>query len=246
MFTFAAMMLAGCSYLPSGINDARVDTVEMEEKNEEKEGTVEEQDMQVNHEIQKVLFIGNSYTYYNDMPEVLFAGLAKEAGFPVEIYSATKGGAKLIWYTDPTKEHYKILADVAENRSFDWIILQEQSLTPITDEAIFYEGIDALMQLFNGRTKKFLLYATWGRKEGSQKLEDLNMSSQDMTDQLAAAYERAGKKYGIPVAHVGKAFADYRRHNPQEELYDPDLSHPSLAGSLLAAQEILNVMLDKE
>ena len=238
-------MFAGCIHLPSDIADARIGEVEME-NNEAKEATLEERDMQENQEIQKVLFIGNSYTYYNDMPQVLFAGLAKEAGFPVEVYSATKGGAKLIWYTDPTKEHYKILADAVEGKSFDWIILQEQSLTPITDVAVFHEGIEALMQLFDGRSKNFLLYATWGRKEGSQKLEDLNLSSQEMTDQLAKAYEIAGEKYGIPVVHVGKVFADYRKQNPEEELYDPDLSHPSLAGSLLAAQEILDVMLKKD
>ena len=69
------------------------------------------------------------------------------------------------------------------------------------------------------------------------------MTSQEMTDSLAAAYDRAGEMFGIPVVHVGKAFVAYRQNHPEEELYDPDLSHPSLAGSCLAAQEILKAII---
>ena len=41
-----------------------------------------------------ILFIGNSYTYYNDMPQML-AELAKENGNDVSVDAVTKGGRKL-------------------------------------------------------------------------------------------------------------------------------------------------------
>ena len=42
----------------------------------------------------KVLFIGNSYTFFNDMPNML-AALAAENGYSVSVDSVTKGGRKL-------------------------------------------------------------------------------------------------------------------------------------------------------
>lgn len=43
------------------------------------------------------LFIGNSYTYYNDMPK-LFETLCRENGKDVTAYSVTKGGRELRRY----------------------------------------------------------------------------------------------------------------------------------------------------
>ena len=39
----------------------------------------------------KILFIGNSYTYYNDMPALL-ESLMCENGYDAKIHSVTKGG----------------------------------------------------------------------------------------------------------------------------------------------------------
>ena len=35
-----------------------------------------------------ILFIGNSYTFYNDMPTAIFAPMAEAAGLPLDV---TKG-----------------------------------------------------------------------------------------------------------------------------------------------------------
>ena len=45
----------------------------------------------------KVLFIGNSYTYYNDMPEI-FKAMSESAGIPCEVKALTRGGAWLWQY----------------------------------------------------------------------------------------------------------------------------------------------------
>ena len=193
-----------------------------------------------------VLFIGNSYTYFNDMPQSIFAPMAEKAGLPCEVTSATKGGAKLIQYMDPDRPHYAILRDAIGEHSFDWVILQEQSHTPVTNEPLFRKGASEVMAFLCGRAKHFLFYGTWGRKEGSKTLIPLCMTSAQMTDALAAAYDRVGAELGVPVAHVGKAFAAYRKEHPEAELYNPDCSHPSELGSRIAAQTILNFILEEE
>jgi hypothetical protein len=88
-----------------------------------------------------------------------------------------------------------------------------------------------------------MLYATPGRKEGHGDLAELGMSSAELTEKLAQAYDAVGEKFGLPVAQVGRAFLTYREAHPEAELYDPDLLHPSMLGSALAAEEILRVMM---
>ena len=51
--------------------------------------------------MKKILFIGNSYTYFHDMPTEIFAPLAREDGEPVLVSSVTRGGVQLLQFTDP-------------------------------------------------------------------------------------------------------------------------------------------------
>ena len=65
----------------------------------------------------------------------------------------------------------------------------------------------------------------------------------ELNEALAQAYDAVGAKLGLPVAHVGRAFAAYAAEHPEAELYDPDLLHPSLLGSTVAAETILREVL---
>lgn len=180
----------------------------------------------------RILFIGNSYTYYNDMPEI-FAALARENGLAVEVVSVTKGGRKLYENLDPVDENGQRIRAACEESAWDVLVLQEQSVLPLTDPAAFHWGLQGLMELV--QAKRTRLYATWGRKEGCPLLDELGMASVQMTKQLAVAYENAAAMLGAELAPVGSCFRELRRLQPKLELYDPDLSHPSYAGSCMSA-----------
>ena len=51
-----------------------------------------------------ILFVGNSYTFFNDMPHACFKKIAEEAGYSVTVTAVTKGGAYLYQYADPEHE----------------------------------------------------------------------------------------------------------------------------------------------
>ena len=178
------------------------------------------------------------FTSLNEKSLAELRELAKDAGVPLSISVAVKGGARLYQYADPNEEHYQILQDAIAGKRFDLVILQEQSHTPVSNEAAFLRGIAAVRELLADRADRFFLYATWGRKEGSDWLTNSGMTSQEMTQRLAQAYDKAGEQFTMPVIHVGKKFAEYRSAHPEAELYDPDLSHPSALGSQLAAETI--------
>lgn len=183
----------------------------------------------------KILFVGNSYTYFHDMPERIFAPMAKDAGLDVEVQAVTHGGYKLCWYADPENPEGKRLRSVVEGRHYDYIVLQDHSLSTIVNPGDFFGGLRALKELLQPHTDSFVLYATWGRKPGSKTLEDNGWTNSGMTQGLREAYSRAAEQLDAEVSNVGLCFYRVLSGHPEIELYNPDLSHPSYAGSCLAA-----------
>lgn len=192
--------------------------------------------------MKKILFIGNSYTYYNDMPMSIFAPLAQSDGETVLVTSVTRGGARLVQHADPDTELGQKLRSAIRGQRFDWVILQEQSLAPIAAPDTFRNGVSLLKAMLEPHTEHFLLYATWGRKPGAQFLTESGLTTEEMTRLLAEAYDKMGAEHGMPVAHVGKAFLRYRQEHPDAEVYHEDGTHPSPLGSRIAAETLWNAI----
>lgn len=185
----------------------------------------------------EILLIGNSYTFYNEMPQTLEA-ILHAAGYRVNVTSLTKGGWTLLGSSHSHDELGRLVETALQSQKFDFAVLQEQSTTPIQNQPAFYSGVRNLHKKLTENGATPVLYATWGRKSGSSTLRDLGIDSETMTWQLATAYETIGQRLDIPVAHVGLAFRDIYTNQRRINLYDPDLSHPSAEGSYLAAMTI--------
>ena len=183
----------------------------------------------------KILYIGNSYTYCNDMPTRYFGEIMEAAGYSVKILSLTKGGWTLSGSADPRDELGKQVDMALTNQDFDFVILQEQSMTPAVNAGSFYGGVRRLNKKIRESGGIPVLYATWGRKQGSGDLAATGLTAETMTWKLAASYEHMGQTHDIPVAHVGLAFWDIVQNERRVNLFDTDLSHPNAAGSYLAA-----------
>ncbi len=180
----------------------------------------------------KILFIGNSYTYYNDMPNMLLA-LAEENGKSAVVDTVTKGGGRLYESLSEGSDEGKKIRELLMKGGYDVLVLQEQSHTPLTDPKRFLEGARGLRMLVGA--ERTVLYATWGRKDGSPLLDELGMTSLGMSMMLELSYERMGKLIGAELSPVGRAFAAVASEHPELELYNEDMSHPSYLGSALAA-----------
>lgn len=182
--------------------------------------------------MKKVLFIGNSYTYFYDMP-VLFASLAAENGFDVQVDAVTKGGRKLFENLLDGDEKNAEITSLCRQNEYDILFLQEQSYLAIVNKDEFELGVKGLIEAV--KPKRAILYSTWGRKEGCPLPDTLSLTSDQMTEKLSEAYADAAKAYGADISPVGKCFMGIKRLFPEAELYDPDLSHPSYLGSCVAA-----------
>lgn len=181
-----------------------------------------------------ILFIGNSYTYVNDMPK-LFETIAKDNRKDVNVFSVTKGGHKLHLYARENDEYTQKIDSLISENLFDICFFQEQSCLPVTDYELFAQGVTELAKRVKKSVKSFILYATWGRKEESEMLSELGISSSEMTDKLSIAYKEAAKLINAAVSPVGENFKKVYPECKDIELYDKDCSHPSYKGSCLAA-----------
>ncbi len=184
------------------------------------------------------LFIGNSYTHYNDMPEQIFAKILESAGYDAQVKRITKGGWYLIDSAKSTDEVGVQIEVALKQKDYDYVILQEQSTCPALIPDKFYTGVRELAAkvIADGATP--VLYGTWGRKTGHSVLAENGWTNETMTWKIAAGYEAIGAELGIDIAYAGLAFFDVYNNNKSIELYNSDLTHPSAAGSYLAALTI--------
>lgn len=180
-----------------------------------------------------VLFVGNSYTYYNDMPAI-FQQLARDNNKDVTATSVTKGGRKLISYKDPFDATTVKLTEALQQH-YDVCVIQEHSVQPITEFDAFREGLTLVANMAKPHTDKFILYCTWCRKHGHKVLVEQGWNTEGMTEMLVQSYKKAAAELGAEIAPVGKNFLAASRLLPEVDLYDPDLTHPSYAGSVLSA-----------
>ena len=188
-----------------------------------------------------ILFIGNSYTYFNDLPAIL-TSLAESVGIGINTNSIVKGGATLEWHLTPKEDGSIAPFSELGAPKYDFVVLQEQSDRPAIAPEAFLAPAKLLCDEIKGNGATPVFYSTWAKKEGHNHLTKFSMTPKTMTDALSSAYCKAANDNGGLLAPVGKAFLDLTEGRPEIELYNPDRSHPSYAGSYLAALIMLAVM----
>lgn len=186
-------------------------------------------------DVKKVLFIGNSFTFYSNIPGI-FGELAKGAGKNVTVESVTNGSWTLSKFADKTDEYgAKVHAKLTASDDYDAIILQDQSTRPLANKTGFVSGIKAMADKINSTQKscRIYLYATWGFEEYASKN---NMTIPKMEAKIRAEYASAAKEIGTTVCNVGKAFTEVYTENKDINLYySEDNKHPSYSGAFLSA-----------
>jgi hypothetical protein len=186
----------------------------------------------------QVLFIGNSYTFVNDMPG-MFANLVREANYDVTVVTEAKGGWTLADHAASKITHNRIAEGV-----WDYVVLQEHSIIPVIEQRRSAEMAPAaqnLVQQIIAADAQPLLFMTWGRRDGLPEAGFDNFTA--MQKQLQLGYEMVAESLNVKVAPVGMAWQYGLGENPDLQLWDSDGSHPSLVGSYLTACVFYSVIV---
>ena len=179
----------------------------------------------------RVLFVGNSYTYFNNLPEML-EQLSESPGASPHIVArmVVAGGATLERHWDA----HQALQAIQIGR-WDYVVLQEQSTlgpTPLVDGLPrirapdnffkYARKFDEAIRLSGACTVFFSTWTTRGApRENSQAIDSANM-------QIA-------RELNALVAPVGAAWRSLQKQDSRITLYAQDGSHPSPVGTYLAA-----------
>lgn len=181
-----------------------------------------------------VLFIGNSYTYYNTLP-TLVSDLAASLGDEVTYDSHAPGGTTFANHAVNPVVYTKI-----NSQPWDFVVLQAQSQEPsFPDGQVNTNTLPYAMQLAdsiyaNNFCSEALFFMTWGRENGDPQWGPIS-TFDGMNARLRSAYMRFADSTEGAVAPVGSAWKYVRDNHPTINLYAGDGSHPSYEGSYLAA-----------
>ena len=186
----------------------------------------------------EVLFVGNSYTYYNNMPQ-LVEQIALSFGDTLIYESSTPGGANFNAHSTNAQTLAKI-----NQQQWDYVVLQSQSQEPsfspaqVANDTYPYAEILVDSIYANSSCTEPLFFMTWGRKYGDQQ----NCAAYPpictylgMQQRLRESYLEMAFNDSSSCAPVGMAWKKSIAIDSTLNLYSSDNSHPSIYGSYLAA-----------
>ncbi|MBQ8341373.1 MAG: hypothetical protein IJY22_03225 [Clostridia bacterium] len=167
----------------------------------------------------KLLFIGNSHTYYNSMPETVLR-LLEATGQKAHVTMLAEGGKGLTYHVSSPATAFNIRCG-----KYDAIIAQDKSSG--FDPALFHDGAKALKEMADRAGTPFILYMPWtGRNKRNAQAS------------MTETYRGFCRANNCQMAPAGEVFSRILASDGPELIYHEDGSHASPIGSYLAAVTI--------
>lgn len=170
----------------------------------------------------KVLFIGNSHTFYNDMPQI-FKNICDEKGKDVEVAMQAFGGKTYGWhYGQMTELRFALM-----HGGFDYIIMQQAAHSPCPAKEETLEDGGKIIEL--------------ARKCGVTPIQTMPWAEKRDPDHQKGMYDiynTLSEMYGIKLAYAGNVFEDVFYNHPEIDMYWKDGEHASPYGSYTIAMSV--------
>ena len=191
----------------------------------------------VAQEARNVLFVGNSYTSVNNLPQMV-GQIAASMGDQLTWQSNTPGGCRFSQHC--TNQSMTLI----RGGGWDAVVLQEQSQYPAFPqwqvEAQVFPYAERLVDSVYAHNPccEPMFYMTWGRKYGDADNAPgfpVLGTYEGMDSLLCERYTYMAQQYDAALCPVGRVWRMLRKDHPEIELYQQDNSHPSLAGTYAAA-----------
>lgn len=181
---------------------------------------------QVKKDTLSVLFIGNSYTYYSNMPH-LVSLISDSTKIKLITSKSTAGGAKLSdhWYGNKGLKSKEAIS----SGEYDIVVLQGSSSEAVKKKEEFLKYSKKLSDLVKASGSKPYLYVPWPPKKIPQFQETITES-----------HQQASKESDCGLVMVGEAWKLAKTLRPDIQLFLPDGSHPTDLGAFLTACAFVN------
>ena len=174
----------------------------------------------------KVLFLGNSHTYMNDMPYLFRMTAEASSDEPCDVTMLAYSGRDLEWHR---KEYFSLRFALLYG-NYDYCVIQ-QAAHPFPPEETTMKNGSALISLCRTCGVQPVLYMTWAEKaypENQQKMID--------------TYTRLAREENVLLAAAGIVWRDVKDRHPEIELFFKDGEHASPYGDFLIASVIYRTL----
>lgn len=184
----------------------------------------------------KVLLIGNSLTYFNNLPAVL-ESLSQAQQHTISAHMIASPGNSL-------EDHWKEGAALStiRNGSWDFVILQEQSSLGTT---FLVDGIElaANPELFYRYAALFIREI---KKAGAEPVLFLDWAKEGLDESEQARlnyfYAKVSSEQDVAIAPIGMVWQRLRRNYKDLDLFIEDGLHPTPMGSYVAALTLFTTL----
>ncbi|UAM98152.1 hypothetical protein K8354_18040 [Polaribacter litorisediminis] len=179
----------------------------------------------------KVLFVGNSFTYYHNLPQVVSA-MAKSQGYTINTRHSTIGGATL-------EDHWKSKRGVQtrkmiENEHWDYVVFNNHSLSAIKTPKYFIKYSKKFADLIKKKGAEPIFMMTWAYK-----------SNPLMLLEIEKMYQKLSVLTKTDFVPCGSLFAASLHYRPDLELFHDD-KHPSQNGTYLLGLSFYKYFIGKK
>ncbi len=169
----------------------------------------------------KVLMIGNSFTFYWNLPQVLET-MFDSSNINIKVDQKTIGGSKL-------KEHWEYNKDKSYNiKDYEFVVINDHSTYPLNNVDTCSKYINLFTNYINKYNGKTFVYGTW-EYPYLKKISSLKPSN---TMQILDSLSKLNNAKYVPV---GNAFEYVEKNHPHINLFMDDNKHPSPNATYLAA-----------
>ncbi len=194
----------------------------------------------------KILFIGNSATYTNDMPENYFAPLCEAAGYNVEVTRITSGGYYLRWHASANDTYGMQVTAALRDNKYDYVVFQELTTLAVTDPAQFYSSARIMAAKIRENGAEPILYNPIPALAEYSGYAENGWTSEFVAGTVSAAHNAIGNELGIKIAYAGPAVYDLMVAHPEMNFHHTDKAHPGKLGSFVIASTIFATMFGED
>jgi hypothetical protein len=183
--------------------------------------------------MKKILFIGNSHTYMNDMPELARLMFENATGEACEVFMLAYSGRSLKWHME--EEYFSVRFNILYG-GYDYCVIQEQA-HPMTFEQYTEKNTDRIIQLCRQVNTTPVIFETWAEKTRPENQEEMNRR-----------YRKIACEQEILLAPIGEVWEKVipaLKDTSESDLYYRDGEHASPVGDFLTAMVIVKVITGK-
>lgn len=200
----------------------------------------------------RVLFIGNSFTYVNMVPDIV-KGLAQQGNINMTYAMHAPGGATVGDLAQGAFAHMENPAvfDLIRQGKWDYVVLQDNQGRFIYDYGVFHpnsrtiEGHKRIMDstLHYNPCAAMIWFSGWAFKDGAPPYGNTGI---ELIERIDANYQFMNDSLDQIVAPIGAAWEKSTLANPAVDLWDTDEAHASLNGSYLTAAVLFCTIFKKD